>query len=290
MEIISSIYSLDELNIIINEIDGGIIMIPSFSLLYKNDFNYEEAIKLLKNNNKKIILALDKIYQPFEIDNVKEFILKYKDLNYIYFYITDLGVYEILKDLKIESRAIYNPYTMITNYLDLDTYNKLGFDALSLSLEITLNDLILCYEKTKAPLFEMVFGKRIMFYSKRELISLYGNKINKELKKEGYIKETGREDYYPIIENDNGTMIYRPYICSYLKYLNKLSFLKYAYFDSYNISFDIYKEILILTNKYLNNEIDIDKLNEEINKFNLNIEDGFIYNDSIYQKEEIKNA
>ena len=169
MEIISSIYSLDELNIIINEIDGGIIMIPSFSLLYKNNFNFEEAIKLLKNKNKKIILALDKIYQPFEIDNVEKFILKYKDLNYIYFYITDLGVYEILKGLNIEARSIYNPYTMITNYLDLDVYKNLGCDALSLSLEITLKDLILSYKKTNAPLFEMVFGKRIMFYSKRKL-------------------------------------------------------------------------------------------------------------------------
>ena len=265
-------------------------MIPSFSLLYKNNFNFEEAIKLLKNKNKKIILALDKIYQPFEIDNVEKFILKYKDLNYIYFYITDLGVYEILKGLNIEARSIYNPYTMITNYLDLDVYKNLGCDALSLSLEITLKDLILSYKKTNAPLFEMVFGKRIMFYSKRKLMSLYGNKINKELKKDGYIKETERLDYYPIIENDNGTMIYRPYICSYLKYLNKLSFLKYAYFDSYNIPFDIYKNVLNLTNKYLEKEIDINKLKEEINKLNLDIKDGFIFNDSIYQKEEIKNA
>ena len=290
MEIISSIYSNEDVNNIINEIDGGIIMIPSFSLLYNKDLDVSLAIDILKKNNKKIILALDRIYHPFEIDDLKEFISKYKDKDYIYFYITDLGVYEILKELNIESRSIYNPYTMITNYLDLDTYKELGFDALSLSLEITLKDLIFSYEKTKAPLFEMVFGNRIMFYSKRNLISLYGNKINKDIKKEGYIKETEREDFYPIIENDNGTMIYRPYIVSYLKYLDKLSFLKYAYFDSFNIKESIYKEILSLTKKYLNNELDFNKYNELLNNLSLNIQDGFIYNDSIYQKEEIKNA
>ena len=35
---------------------------------------------------------------------------------------------------------------------------------------------------------------------------------------------------------------------------------------------------------------EMDKIIALCDKFNLNIEDGFIYNDSIYQKEEIKNA
>ncbi len=289
MKLISSIYNDLELKLNINYLDGAILMVPYLALNYdkENNLNVDEAIKLLNDSNKIVILGINKIFKPSEIDMAKEFINKYKDLN-LYFYTADMGINNILIELGMSNKIIYNPETMITNYLDLSVLNEFKFDAYGLSLEITLNDLKLCYEKTNANIIYQLFGYRLMFYSNRQLLSLYEKKINMDIPKEGYLKEITRNDYNPIIENENGTLIYRPYIVSMINEFRNLSFLKYGYIESYNIDKNTY-QIILKTFYDLNlNKITNDEAINIINNLNLNISDGFKYKDSVYQKEELK--
>jgi hypothetical protein len=44
--------------------------------------------------------------------------------------------------------------------------------------------------------------------------------------------------------------------------------------------------VLKIYNKYINNEINLDDALSLISSLDLNIEDGFTYKDSVYQKEE----
>ena len=289
MEIISTAYNNDELNKIINYADGFILMIKPYSVAYK-DINLDEAIKLLKANNKKIILGINKIFHPFEIDEIKGFINKYKNDD-IYYYISDLGIANILIDLGLNNKIIYNPETMITNYLDLSLLMTFNFDAYQMSSEITLNDLKLAYEKTNSNLAYFGFGKKIMFYSKRKLLSLYSNKTNIDMPKEnGYLKETTRNDYIPITENINGTYILRPYAISLLEDIDSLSFLKYMILDSNYIDFNDYIKVLNTYYDYNNKKISLNMALDTINNLNLLIEDGFKNNDTVYLKEELKNV
>ncbi len=285
MNLVTSIYKIENINLLKDYLDYALINVPKYSINYK-DIDVDKAVKLCDENNIKVILSINRIMHPGDLNNVEELINKYKDKD-VLFYIADLGVLNILKKYDLLNKVIYNPETMITNYLDLKLYNDMVL-ACGVSNEITLEDLKLMYDKTNSNIFYQGFGLRLMFYSRRKLISLYGNKNNTTYPKENvYLREITRTDYMPIIENEENTLIYRPYYISLLDKLNDIKFVKFLYIESFNIDMYLFKDI----NRIYFEAIKNDKLLyvlPEFNSLKLNIEDGFIYKDSVYQKEELK--
>ena len=285
MNLVTSIYKIEDINLLKDYLDYALINVPKYSINYK-DIDVDKAVKLCDENNIKVILSINRIMHPGDLNNVEELINKYKDKD-VLFYIADLGVLNILKKYDLLNKVIYNPETMITNYLDLKLYNDMVL-ACGVSNEITLDDLKLMYDKTNSNIFYQGFGLRLMFYSRRKLISLYGNKNNTTYPKENvYLREITRTDYMPIIENEENTLIYRPYYISLLDKLNEIKYVKFLYIESFNIDMDLFKNI----NRIYFEAIKNDKLLyvlPEFNSLKLNIEDGFIYKDSVYQKEELK--
>ena len=288
MEIVGSIYKLNNLTDNLNNLDACILMSEGISLVY-DDLDLDLAIKICLENNIKPIIGINKIFQPSDINYAYKAIDKYKDNPNVYFYASDISICNIAIENKIENRLIFNPETMITNSFDLMAYNEFGFDALAMSLEITLDDLIKSYNETKANLFYLGFGHRMMFYSKRKLVTLYGNKNNENYLSDNlYLKESTRNDFLPIIENNNGTMIYRSYLISLMDNIDRLSFLKYFYCDSLYINSSDYNKALRAYYNVINNNITKEEGLNIIKNLNLDIEDGFTYQDSVYQKEELK--
>lgn len=285
MNLVTSIYKIEDINLLKDYLDYALINVPKYSINYK-DIDVDKALKLCDENNIKVILSINRIMHPGDLNNVEKIINKYKN-NDLLFYIADLGVLNILKKYDLLNKTIYNPETMITNYLDLKLYNDMVL-ACGVSNEITLEDLKMMYEKTNSNIFYQGFGLRLMFYSRRKLISLYGDKNNTLYPKENvYLREITRTDYMPIIENEENTLIYRPYYISLLDKLNEIKFIKFLYIESFNIDMNLFKDI----NRIYYEAIKNDKLLyvlPEFNSLKLNIEDGFIYKDSVYQKEELK--
>ena len=278
MKITSSIYNLKQLNKVLSYCDAVILNTKELSLIY-DDLDLNKALSLCKNNNVLPIIAFNKMIYPYEFENYKDVFIKYQNEIFL---ITDIGLYEFAKDLNI--KFIYNPETMIANYLDLECFMPY-FEALSYSNEVPFNNVIDSYKRTNAKLFYMVFGHKMMFYSKRHLIDLYQKHSNIKIdNKNLYIRELTRDDYFPIVENNNGTIIYRSYLISYLDIMEDV--LEYGYLESLFMDFDLYLKVLKIYNSYnkkiINKEDAINKLNE----LNLNVLDGFKYNDSVYQKEE----
>ena len=129
-------------------------------------------------------------------------------------------------------------------------------DAFSLSNEIPINDLIKIYKTTNANIYYQVFGRKLMFYSKRKLISCYEKHNEIALPKNSlFIREEKREDLMPVFENDNGYTVYRPYHLNLLKEIKNLSFIKYAYIESLTLNNDQLLAILKAYKNYNNNVI-----------------------------------
>ncbi len=286
MKIVCSIYQIEQLHRLKDTIDYAILMVPNISLNYM-DLDIDLAISYCLDNHIGIILAIDKLYLPKEIDLVSKFIDKYQNLC-DYFYITDLGIGNLMITKKCQNKVIFDPKTMICNSLDLNIYNSLGFEALGISSEITKEDILSIYDKTKANIFYQIFGYRLMFYSKRNLISLYEKKNNALYPHEAYLKEATRNDYFPILENENGTLIYRSYLISYMEYLDEIKDLKYGFIESYLLDLDKLEIITKTFKGLLNKEITIDMARLNILKLDLHIEDGFMFKDSVYEKKELK--
>ncbi len=283
MRLITSIYTMEQLNSLAPYLDMALLEYKDTSLNYK-DLDLALAIDFCKRNHIDIVLSMDKIYEPTNIDIAKEYLIKYKDLVQ-YFYVTDLGVCNLAIKLNIEDKIIFDPKTMITNSLDFNSYASFGFHALGISSEITLKDVLKINEKAQKNAFYQVFGERLMFYSKRKLISLYSIKNNTEYpKSDVYFKEATRKDYFPGEENINGTIMYRSYLISYLEELNELKDIAYGFLESYKVSDSIMASVLKIYKEALNGNLML----KEFNALNLNTNKGFAYKDSVYQKEELK--
>ncbi len=287
--IISSIYNEEELNNI-NYLDGAIIMAPKFAINYGN-INLDKAINILLNQNKMAIIGMDQIFTEERINEAISIIDKYLDNKDIYFYVSDIGLINHGIEKKEISRFIFDSKTMITNYEDAKIYSSFGMNALGLSNEITYKDALLITKEAPFNYFYFVFGKKIMFNSKRKILSIY--KEYKNIKNDDkvlYISEPKKNNSYPLVENEYNLSIYRDYIISYHNDLNNPSEFKYLYLDSFDIKPEIYTKILKSYYDYFSNLITKEEFIKNISDLNLNIKDGFKYFDTIYQKEEILNG
>jgi len=282
MKLVSAIYNLKQLNKCLEYIDGAILNNKDTSLIYE-DLDLDKAILLCKNNNVLPIISINKMLYPDDLNFIKQFMNKYKDNLFL---ATDIAVYMIALELDIVDRIIFDPQTMVTNQLDLKEYSNLGFDAVAMSLEIPITDVHTSIKNQNASVFYQVFGHRLMFYSKRKLISLYEEKADIKASRDHlYLRESTREDYIPTIENKNGTMMYRPYLISLINNFEIIKEFKYAYLESLYLDDNLYISVLKIYKELNDSIITLDTAINEINKLGLNIQDGFTYQDSVYQKE-----
>lgn len=287
MKIALSIYNINTLKIAANLIDCAILMVPNYSLIHEQNFNLDEALELCKENDIEPIISIGRIYLEDELDGIRSFISKYSHYK---FQVADLGVAQIMKEMGLGSNIIYDASTMVCNSLDLEIYSAFGFDAISMSNEIPIVDVIESYNKTNADIFYQVFGLKPMFYSKRRLLSLFENHSGEKFERNSLsIKEEKREELMPIEECENGYVVFRSYYLSLLDEIKNLTFLKYAFFESLRLKDAEIVGILNIFRSYLNNEISLEIATTEMEKLNLNTGFGFEYSDSIHVKEKIIN-
>ncbi len=289
MRLVTSIYTIEDIENMHDYIDYALVAVPHLSVYYK-DIDVKKAVDLLNKYNKNIILNINRIMHPSDIEKVISVYKEYLNTN-ILFYISDLGALNEAIKLGIEKRIIYNPETMITNYLDFNEYSSLGVLSCGVSSEITLNDLKLIYEKTNKSIFYQVFGRRLMFYSRRHLISLYETKNNDKYPHvDAYLKESTRQDYLPINENEECTTIYRSYNINLIDKLNELSFIDFAYLETAFLDNNSKNIVAKAYFDAIKNNGNLNELSDLLNNLGLEYQDGFFYKDSVYQKEELKNV
>ena len=224
-----------------------------------------------------------------EIESIEKYILSFKD-DKVYFIYSDLGIFQILRENDMLDYGIYNPNTLITNDFDMNFYTDLGTHGVNLSLEITIEDQKTMLNNKRGHVMMQVFGYHLMFHSKRHLVSLYKEFLGKDYNVDNYhsyLIEQTRKDKYHIFESKRGTSLFRPYVLSYLENLNDLENLDYAYLDNMFIDFDTYLTVLKAYYNFINYNIDLNQALDIINSLNLEINDGFKYEDTVYQKEAI---
>lgn len=284
MKLVVSVYELKQLNKWISYIDGAILHIRGFSLI-AGDMDIDQAIDVCLKNHISPILAIDKMLYPQDCEQIKECMKRYAGKK-VFFYTTDVATICMAEETGNLNKLIFDPQTMIANELDYKEYAEYGMHSLAMSLEIPVQDVIASTKGIDMALFYQVFGYRLMFYSRRKLLSLYSIENGLESPNgKSFLKEETREAYYPVIENENGTMIYRGYIVSLLEWLDKINRLEYAYMESLYIEDSVFFECLKLYSEYMHKGLSKETAISRIMALNLPIEDGFGKEDSIYQKE-----
>ncbi len=288
MKLIATLSKKENLEEVLSLSDGIVVYSSDFSSFKDNGFSKNDIAEIIVNSNKPVFINIEFMLEDEQIEDITNYINFFKQYN-PYFIFSDLGVFQILKENGLEHNAIYNPNTLVTNTIDLSFYLNYNM-SVQISEEIVLKDQIKMINLYPNMVSKQLFGYHLMFHSKRHLISLYQEFLGKSFEidnENSYLIEQTRHDKYHIIETKYGTALYRPYVLDNSGDLSSLNNLKFGFVDDHFIKYEDYIIILKMYNQVIANEIDCTKLKEKVISLGYKIEDGFKFEDTIYQKELI---
>lgn len=291
MKFLCTIPSVDAFNDVKNLCDGIVMTNALFSSRYDFSLTYEEILQLVKKCNTHKMdayIMIDLIVFDKDIPVVYEFINQFKDTNLMYIF-SDLAIYQILKEFNITKKGVYNPSTLIANYVDCTFWAPLKIKGLFPTLEIPLNDVNTIGKNSKLKVFYKGFGMNVMFHSKRNLLSTY--KEHKNILYD-FVKnndltlvEETRSESYKIIENEHGTHIYQPGIHNILPALDiAIDEISYLFLDGTYLDWDKYLKAVSI---YKDATLDMDRLNyynDQLEKLFDNLTYHFLLEDSVFKK------
>ena len=293
MKFLCTIPNVEAFNEIKHLCDGIILTNKKFSSRYETSFSNEEILQIVKKSNTlrmETYLLVDNILTDSDIKEVYQLIDEFKETNLMYIF-GDLAVYQILKELNITKKGVYNPNTLITNYMDFTFWKDFKIKGLFPSLEIPLTDISIIGKNKKLKLFYKGFGMNVMFHSKRNLLSMYKQHKNIMYDFVGHndlklIEETRNEEY-KIIQNEHGTHIYQPGIHNILPAIDiAANELDYLFLDGTFIEWNKYLEAVAI---YKDALLDMDRLNYYNTKLEVifeNLTYNFLLEDSIFRKSD----
>lgn len=288
MKYIAPIHNLDNIDKLL-QLDGFIISNSLFSSRLTLSLSVDEindVINKLHNLKKEVFLSLNMMYIDSDIDRLKEFLSKINTEKLTGIIASDYGVVQLLIDLGLNQKIVWNGETLSTNAFDfniLSDYNALGSFV---SKEITIENILEIGKNKKYNLFIIGHGHLNMFYSKRLLISNFDKKynlnINPNQKTYKLIENKRDNQYFPILQDSHGTYVFRSKVKNSFIYLNKLKeVVDYFIIDSIFKDDRYTKEVLDLyQNGY--DELRVKSLKE---KYDEKWDNGFYDVQTVYIKE-----
>lgn len=194
-----------------------------YIILYLEDYSLDSSVTLSINElneilrseelNKKYILILEGLYNNTDLLEIKNILLSIDTTKLSKISFSDLGLYELLTELKLNDKALFRSPTILTSLNDINNYISLGMDA-CVSSEIHSDELKYIVNNSNKSLFIDLFGQNIIFYSRRHLISLYKEYFNLDISPNDVdytLIEELRNTPYPIKETKNNTLVFEPY-------------------------------------------------------------------------------
>lgn len=269
--------------------DGFIIHSKEFSCYNGDTFKIDELKENLfkiKELGKIAILNIDRIIMEEDVESLIEYLDQVNDLFDLYLY-SDMAIFGYFNNLGLKNKLIYMPKTLVASKYELSRYYELGVDVI-LANELSFDEIKEISENYNISL--EVFGYHQMFYSKRNLISLYKEyfKIDEELKnKKLTLNEEIREELYPIYESDNGTFIYTDYIyCCFKELLEIKEKLNIIKVNGIFMEEEKYQKVVNIYNSLLKENNDVDRMYQELENICPNISKGFLLNKSVLLKKD----
>lgn len=273
--------SIDQIESLIEDIDGVIVGIKDLSINQPAYFTLDEIKKIneiIKNNGKEIFVSLNKNmfnkdleileYTLLQLDNLK--------LNGILYY--DIAIVNFKKNLKLVTPLVWNQEHLTTNYLTSNFWYEYGAKYTMLSSEITIDEINEIALNANAKTMVPIFGYLPMFVSRRHLVKNYLDTF--KIKDDSNINYIEKEDkIYAIIDSNDGTIAYSNKCLNGINETLKLN-VDYIVLNSFNINNATFKRVVSMYN--IVNESNVQEFKEEIDKM-LETDTGFLYKETIYE-------
>lgn len=249
-QIIISISEIEDIDYFSNA-DAFLIGNRKTTIRYEKDISFSKMVTYIEKahqENKKIYLDITKIYLQNEIKQLKEDFKIISSMNFDGLFFSDFSILTLASEYQITDKLFYASDTQIVNYHDLNVLSEYGVLKAIVSKEMPLDNILQSLTNSSLQLGMLVFGHYRMFYSKRKLIESYLRKNNIENidflnSTDMHVKEKTRDEKLPILQNENGTLIFSHDVMFALEEASMLveNGLKYCFFDSLLLKKDIVK-------------------------------------------------
>lgn len=221
-EILAPAGSLDRLKIAIDfgadavYIGGGRLNLRAFSDNFTNE-EMAEGIKYCHDRGKKLYVTMNVFPRNHDLKGVEEYIKGLYDLGVDAIIVADPSIVAAAKVAAPNLEIHLSTQANITNWMATKFWYDQGVKRIVLARELTLKEITEINEKTPegCELEVFIHGSMCVAYSGRCLISNYmlGRDANKGIcsnacrYKYYIVEETRPGEYYPIVEDDDGTYI-----------------------------------------------------------------------------------
>ena len=265
-------------------IDGLILSLKNYSSQSYLTYTFEEIEQIIKDNpDTEIFINLNKNFFNDEIESLKEILLKIDKLNVkgIFFY--DLAILQLKKECNLKTDLIWSQTYMVNNYKTCNYYHSKGVKYALLSKEITLEEIKEIITKSKIEAMVETVSMPSVAFSKRKLLTNYYHNLNKEAKKNLVVTEKATNEEYQVLEDETGTNFFLNKITNATSIIKELYSCNcpYIILREYGIDHELFKELLIDTQKYIESKCQDE---EYINKYeSLNDFTNFFFKKTIYQ-------
>ncbi|MBQ3475359.1 MAG: U32 family peptidase [Bacilli bacterium] len=275
--------------------DGFFIGIKGLSSNFNSYIDEKElksVIDVLNKSKKKIFICLNRLYYNSEIDKVKDFIIKISKFDITGICYTDLGVLNILNEIRYDKDIFWISNHLGTNSKTVNFLEKRNVSYALLSTEITLDEVISIKKNTNINIGIKLYGFLNMATSSRKLLSNYFDYIKENNEKNNYIIEDKvKKEKYKVVE-DRDTNFFTGKVLNGIKYLPKLidNGLDFIILDDYMLSTNDFYNIIEAFSSLRNAKDDKDFVNNIIDVVNCNtyydIFDGFLNKKTVYKVED----
>ena len=186
-------------------------------------------------------ILINRVLDCKDIDNLKS--IKNELLQFKGIIFEDLGVYQIFKDSDIE--LIWNQAHFATNLNSINIWLDKVSSAV-ISNEITSGEITDIVNGVKKPVIFNVFGKNMIMYSRRTLLSNF-NKYN-ELEKynDMVLRENHTNNNFLVKESEYGSAFFNNEYFNYIEFSNTLNDdnIKFYLVLNLDLSIETVKEVL----------------------------------------------
>ena len=264
--------------------DGLILSLKNYSSQSYLTYTFEEIEQIIKDNpDKEIFINLNKNFFNDEIESLKEILPRIDKLNVkgIFFY--DLAILQLKKECNLKTDLIWSQTYMVNNYKTCNYYHSKGVKYALLSKEITLEEIKEMITKSKIEAMVETVSMPSVAFSKRKLLTNYYHNLNKEAKKNLVVTEKATNEEYQVLEDETGTNFFLNKITNATSIIKELYSCNcpYIILREYGIDHELFKELLIDTQKYIESKCQDE---EYINKYkSLNDFTNFFFKKTIYQ-------
>ena len=254
------------------KINTVIFSLDFFSARPTGVFTFEEIAKghtLTHHFNMKSAVVMTRFFTEEELYKAREAMMILKEIGIDMIYFTDCCLLWIAKELGMLSCMIYNPDTLITNASDAQFYLDQGIHSVTLSKEITKDEMVEIANKVKGNLEVIIHGRLNMMHSKRNLLSNYALFIKKDMhvmnNHDLYLMEENRDEHMPILEDELGTHVFTGFTLCGFKEIKELiaSGIKHFRVECLFYEPEDVAQIVRDYRRVINNEIDGAVLYEE---------------------------